>query len=246
MNVSSIQEFSRLGPDQLNDSVIEIGRDLINEHLKTLGRPGGESYESAVMAAMHHNPAFFLRINPNLISQGMVEAMNPIHIPSLINKIGAKAYDMVTQAQIDRAIHDDINLITGIDSRFISDELLKSVITEKPKRSAAVVEAAGRRNVIDELVSAGFWPHRESDVPRKPGCIADVIKLRGSKKWDSNHRMWLNALIRSYPESEVFPLMKTNARRKILVDVYDRDLLLNDHKSDKQLMGILLHDELGI
>lgn len=242
----TINEIARLPSSEISDSTIARALEVTNEHLVSLGRRPEADYKSAVLASMRHNGAFILRVNPYFVDKDIIAEMNVGHLPRIIRDKGPEAYSLFTQDQIDKCVHQDINDILKLDPAYVSDDLLKEVIKGKPDRSAAVMEKAGRRNVISELISEGYWPSYSSGVPKKPGNLEDTIKLRLSKKWDDNEAMWLNALIGTYPQDEVFPLMKTTSRRKVLLEVYDREVLLRDHKHDKKLMGMLLEDELGI
>lgn len=242
----TIKELAGLPACEIDEAMVEKALQVTNEHLSGVGRPPEADYKSAVLSAMRHNGAFVLRVNPHFIDSDVIAEMNALHIPWLVQKKGPTAYALFSQAKIDQCVHQDINLILQIDPAYVSDDLLKEVIQGKPDRSAAVVEKAGRRNVISELISEGYWPTYSSGVPKKPEALEDAIKVRLSKNWGENEAMWLNALIGSHPQDEVFPLMKTTSRRKILLEVYDRDVLLRDHRHDKKLMGMLLEDEMGL
>lgn len=238
--------IANLPAHKLDEAVMSRLLELANDDLARVGMMAEPDYKSAVLALIGKNSSNILRVNPSLIDHDIVEKMNDLHIPWLFEKKGPDAYQWVGQERIDRCIHLDINKIKKLDRKHVSDHLLMEVIKGQPKRKANVVEAVGRRNVIDSLIAEGFWPHRESNVPERPGSLDEAIKMRMSKSWDDNESMWLNALIRSYPEQEVFPLMKTTSRKKILVEVYDREVLLKDHRHDKKLMGLLIEDDLGL
>lgn len=245
-NNQEILAIANLPVNKLDEAVMSRLLELANDDLARVGMNAEPDYKSAVLALIGKNSANIMRVNPALIDHDILAKMNDAHIPWLLRKKGPEVYQLIGQQRIDRCIHLDINNIQKIDRAYVSDELLMEVIKGQPKRMANVVEVVGRRNVIDSLIAEGFWPHRESNVPQKPASLDEAIKTRMSKSWDANESMWLNALIRSYPEAEVFPLMKTTSRKKVLLEVYDRALLLKDHKHDKKLMGMLLEDELGI
>lgn len=245
-NNQEVLAIANLPAHKLDEAVMTRLLELANEDLAKVGRRQEHDYKSAALSLMQKNTANAMRINPALIDQDIVENMSNTLIPWLVKKKGTAAYSMVSQDRIDRCIHSDINAIKDLDRAYVSDDLLKEVIKGQPKRMAHVVEAMGRRNVIDELIEEGFWPHRESNVPAKPAALGEAIKTRMSRSWDENETMWLNALIRSYPQQEVFPLMKTSSRKKVFLEVFDRDLLLKEYQHDKKLMGMLLESELGL
>ena len=245
-NVKAMNELARLPAHEFNEDAIARGLELTNAHLASVGLRPEPDYKSAVLTAMRKNGSFVLRVNPSFIDEDIAAEISPVHIPWVVSKKGHHAYDLFSRVQIDKCVHLDINLISDLDPAYVSDDLIKDVIKTQPARRADAVEKAGRLNIINELIAEGYWPSRSSGVPAKPADLEEAIKSRLSKKWDGNESMWLNALIRSYPENEVFPLMKTTSRKKILLEVYDRDVLLKDHKSDKKLMGLLLENELGL
>lgn len=245
-NVKAINELAALPAHEITEEVIARGLELTNEHLASVGLKHEADYKSAVLTAIRKNGSFVLRVNPFFIDKDIAAEISEIHIPWVVSKKGQDAYELFSRKQLDKCVHLDINLISKLNSAYVSDDLLKEVIKGQPNRRADVIEKVGRRNIIDELISEGYWPNRGSGVPEKSATLEEVIKTRLSKKWDDNESMWQNALIRSYPEGDVFPLMKTTSRKKILLEVYDRELLLKDHKHDKKLMGMLLEDDLGI
>jgi hypothetical protein len=245
-NNQEVLAIANLPAHKLDNVVMARLLELANEDLVRVGRKPELDYKSAVLSLMSQNSAKVMRVNPALIDQDIIANMSNTFIPWLIRKKGAVAYQLVGQERIARCLDADINAIKDIDRAYVSDELLKEVIKGQPKRMAHVVEAVGRRNVIDELIVEGFWPHRESNVPTKPASLDEAVKKRMSKSWDDNEAMWLNALIRSYPQQEVFPMMKTASRRKIFMEIYDRDILLREFSHDKKLMGLLIESEMGL
>jgi hypothetical protein len=129
----------------------------------------------------------------------------------------------------------------------VTDEALKDSIRQAPKRRADVLIDVRRQNVAQELITEGFWPHRESDTPARVEGAEDAIKLRMKKRdYERNHAMWLNALIKTHPIEEVVPLMKTPARKKLLVELYDRDEIGHLIKDDKLTRGLYLSEAMGL
>lgn len=242
--------FSTIPRDQMNDEVIAKILVSINKFLELKGGralPDGTGYYEAAMTALKLNGMFVNHVHPEFIDKPIADMYASFQLHILARKVGNRLLSLVDQRKIDQGLKDDINVAKNLPSVCVSDEALKAAIRDKPKRSAEVLMALDRLHVCQQLLAEGFWPHPGSDVPAKVVGAEESIKLRLKKRtYEANQEMWLNALIKSHPVEEVVSLMSTPARKKLLIELYERSEIAHLIKEDKMTKGLYLSDSLGL
>lgn len=242
--------FSSIPRDQMNDEVIARILVVINDFIVLKGGtplPEGTGYYEAAMIALKRHGLFTNHVHPEFIDRPMADMFASFQLQVLAWKVGDRLLDLVDQDKINQGLKDDINVAKKLPPSCVSDEALKAAIREKPKRRAEVLIELGRLHVLQELLAEGFWPHRESNVPSRVEGAENTIKLRLKKStYENNDKMWLNALIKTHPVEEVVSLLKTPARKKLMVELYERSEIAHLIKDDKQAKGLYLSDALGL
>lgn len=242
--------FSTIPRDQMNDEVIAKILVSINDFLALKGGaplPEGTGYYEAAMTAITRHGMFTNHVHPEFIDKPMADMYASFQLHVLAGKVGDRLPTLVDQDKINRGLKDDINVAKRLPPSCVTDEALKAAIRDKPKRKAEVLIELERLHVLQELLTEGFWPHRESNVPSRVEGAENAIKLRLKKStYETNDKMWLNALIKTHPVEEVVSLLKTPARKKLLVELYDRSEIAHLIKDDKQAKGLYLSDALGL
>lgn len=249
MSAKENLQFCSIPASKLDAAALAHGLGLLNNILTGARKNPESTYYEAAVSVIKHRGAFISQIHPHFVDKHLVSLVETACVTIALNSSNFDGYGLVSQDQIDKAIQLDINFAKEVNAELVSDEALKASIQKHPKRKAEVVDVMGRCHIIDELIAEGYWPHRESNVPQKDKVdgAEDVIKLRLKKRdYSQNDKMWLNALIRSFPVSDVIPLMKTTSRKTVLLEVYDREILLRELKHDRKMMGMLVEAELGL
>jgi hypothetical protein len=242
--------FKNIPRDELNDEVVARVLIEINEFMKLKNSkpiPEGTGYYEAAYAALSHHSMFASHVHSEFIDRPMADLFSAFQVGHLARKVGDRITALVDQDKVAAAIKADINVVKDLPASMVTDEAIKEAVRHAPKRSAAVLLDVGRLNVVQELISEGFWPHRESDTPARVDGAEEAIKLRMKKRdYEKNHEMWLNALIKTHPVEEVVSLMKTPARKKLLVQLYEREEISHLIKDDKLTKGLFLSEALGL
>jgi hypothetical protein len=242
--------FSTIPRDQLNDELIAKILVSINDFLVMKGGsplPLGTGYYEAAMTALKRHGIFVSHVHPEFIDKPIADMYASFQLHVLAGKVGDRLPTLVDQDKINRGLMDDINVAKRLPASCVSDEALKAAILDKPKRKVEVLVDLGRLHIVAELLTDGFWPHRESGVPSRVEGAENAIKLRLKRNsYEDNDKIWLNALIKTHPIEEVVSLLKTPARRKLMVELYDRSEIAHLIKDDKQAKGLYLSDALGL
>ncbi len=128
------------------------------------------------------------------------------------------------------------------DSSLITDQSLLSGLRSEPN-GAFILNEMGKKNLINQAVSEGVW----CSLISKPESLEQAIKSRMKmQKTKINEILYLNAFISSFSIKDVAPLMKTEGRRRILVELFSNHDLLSVFSNNNFIKGILLEGSLGI
>jgi hypothetical protein len=129
----------------------------------------------------------------------------------------------------------------------IGDETLLSVFM-KAQVFAYSLFQIGKPKLFSQVVAAGAWmyPGVFNENPR-PSDLGETIRKR-MKLENFMHKeiAYYNAYIASHPLIDVAPLMKSTARRKVLLEIFPAQELLQVFKDDREMKGLILEEEMGL
>jgi hypothetical protein len=109
-----------------------------------------------------------------------------------------------------------------------------------------ILADAGRSDILSMVIEQGHWPDIKMELP---ASLEEAIESRMLVKTNQSgvtQAQWLNAYIANHPPVEVANLMRTKARRAVLLEIFQPEQLIGVIKDDKSLNGALLEHVLGL
>lgn len=174
------------------------------------------------------------------------------HFRNCVSWLTNKAREMIDDQVLDFCATKGFDIVQKlIDSGFsiydFNKHTLYNVLIDDPL-NASVLFKNGRTDVVCEAIGNGFWPKPLTEkFPNKPKTLKDCIDLRMTTASERAAQIgWLNAYIATYPLVCVAPLMNTEARRNILIEIFSSDQLIGLFKDDKRFNGRILESTLGL
>lgn len=237
--------FKRIPPDHLTPDMINMEKHRLCEKGDVPGEIASGPYPELVKYLLAEGKIFFFTVHPAFITREL-----------LLNTFKTAKGGRITTAQsiekfahlIDSEVADamvrvSIKYLLYInDASLFSDNALLEAIHKEPD-SCDLLLMGGKKHILEQAVSEGMWV---SSLP-KPKSLQEGIKLRMNQKRGSTSRICcLNVYLSSFPPDEVIPLMKSESRRKVLLDLYPSDVLLKLMPEDNFVKGALLDRSLGL
>jgi hypothetical protein len=144
---------------------------------------------------------------------------------------------------------NDSAVFSSAFSHKISASVYSSAILAKPDL-ACNLYFAERQEILVDLIKSGFWADASASVNpgewQKPNSCEDAIDRIMSGKDRTNLRFFLTSFLLAQPIHDVIPLLKPNARKTLLDELYTTDQLLPLMRAFPFLKGRVLESELGM
>lgn len=135
------------------------------------------------------------------------------------------------------------NAVVKVDA--LNDESLCSGLIKEMDHGYILAEL-GRSDILSMVIQRGHWP--EINLPL-PSSLEEAIESRMHTRSNVSgiaQAQWLNAYIANHPPAKVANLMRTKARRAVLLEIFKPEQLIGVIKDDKALNGELLEHVLGL
>ncbi len=235
--------FRKVSKEYMTDQMIGAEIKRIHKDFEVQTElQGCDYYElSSIMLATSPSPDLVARrIHPEFYDKKLLKLaldakldFSTINLKK-INVDSEFANELVKNSILSVKLLPDISVVTD-------ESLLQGL--KKNQRANMVLVGIGRKHLLKQAVAQGMW----TPGADRPENLSDAIKQRMKLKTGLlGVSAYLDTFITSFPIQDVASLMKTHARKKVLLKLYSGDELLETFPEDHFIKGIVLEDQLGL
>lgn len=235
--------FKRIPPDHLTADMINMEKHRICEKVDAPGEITSWPYPELVEYLLIEGRMSFSAVHPVFITKELVLK---------VFRAGNDAGFHIGVTQGAGLIIDEelANVMVKLDVRFIlhvpnpavvDDHCLLEGLMNKPD-NAHYLARFGREHVVRKAVAEGLWP----GYKQKPKSLVEAINMRMKNQKNDDLNAYLNAFISNFQPDEVVPLMRSEARKKVLLGIYPPDVLLNLMPNDNFVKTSLLDQAMAL
>lgn len=249
---TNIVVFKKIPVDLLTPELIDMGAALLCEMEGDMSYHVKNDYETTAINLLgvgHHISAF----HRELLTEKIVRCSLERNIASTLSyrqKLTPSQQALFTPGMLRYAVENDPEVIlklTSEETNQFDDEFLLTVFRETPEYSYCLFRV-GRPKLFAEMVASGSWMFAGvfDEHPRPTTTAKAILQRMKLEPWMSKEIAYYNAFISNSPLEEIAPLMTSRARRKVLLEIFPADELLDHFKNDAAMKGCILEDQLGL
>jgi hypothetical protein len=249
---TSMVVFKKIPVDLLTPELIDMGALLLCEMEGDMSYHVKDDYEATAinLIGLGHHISFFHR---DLLTEKIARCALERNIASTLSyreKLTPSQQALFTPDMLRYAVENDPEVIVKLtteETGQFDDNFLLSVFRKKPEYSYCLFRV-GRPKLFADMVASGSWMFAGvfEEHPR-PTTTAKAIQQRMKlEPWMNKEIAYYNAFISNSPLEEIAPLMTSRARRKVLLEIFPADDLLDHFKNDAAMKGCILEDQLGL
>jgi hypothetical protein len=247
LDISSTDSLSQVPADLKTEQVLLMAVEITPEAIGVIKPAETDNYLEIVLAAVHKATKAFLLMDDSYKTEEVLDAfiadkvffdldfdhldwIRPLLNQDRIDKISAYSFWFATSIGLEKV------------SWPVVREWLKKDIDKYSR-----LDASGQLCYVSKMLKENEWPKNEGKLSYRPlKNLADGVMRFMRSPVESDFHYLYKAYVLTFPVDEVIASMKTSTRRKMLMELYPLDVLRQHAQGDRDLLGKILEQELGL
>jgi hypothetical protein len=247
LDISSIDTLRQVPADLKTEQVLLMAVKIDPEAIGIIKPSESDDYLALVLDAVNRASAAFLLMDDSYKTEEVLDAFiaDKVFFDLDFDHINW-VLPLLNQERIDKISAYSFWFATTIGLEKVSWPVVREWL-KKDIDQYSRLDASGQLCYLSKMLKENEWPKSEGKLSYRPlKNLADGVTRFMRSPAESDFHYLYKAYVLTFPVEEVIAAMKTPTRRKMLMELYPMDVLLQHSQGDRDLRGRILEQEMGL
>jgi hypothetical protein len=247
LEISSIDTLSQVPADLKTEQVLLMAVKIDPEAIGIIKPSESDDYFALVLDAVNRASAAFLLMDDSYKTEEVLDAFiaDKVFFDLDFDHMNW-VLPLLNQERIDKISAYSFWFATTIGLEKVSWDVVKEHLKKEPD-TYQNLDSSGQIGYLSKMLKENEWPDRKAKFSYQPlKDLADGVRRFMRSSVESELHYLYKAYVLTFPVEEVIAAMKTPTRRKMLMELYPMDVLLQHSQGDRDLRGRILEQEMGL